>query len=141
MHAMLPLLHPGTACLPLCVLCRLPCVTCVSFYVYAGESDIYLHLRVRDEDSAGALYARAGYRPHRKDWPLLLLLGTEPRYLMRKHMPPGSQLSGRVVSGPVADDGGDSGGGAAEHRPVSYDGTTVQQLTAADAASAASPAA
>jgi hypothetical protein len=67
-------------------------------YVAAvGESDVYLHLRVKDEATAGGLYYKAGFRSFKKDWPLLLLLGQEPRYLMRKQLSTPRPLVGRVV--------------------------------------------
>jgi hypothetical protein len=52
---------------------------------------------VKDEATAGGLYYKAGFRPFKKDWPVLLLLGQEPRYLMRKQLPTPRALVGRVV--------------------------------------------
>lgn len=58
---------------------------------------MYLHLRIKDEATAGLLYTKVGFRPHKKDWPLLLLLGQEPRFLMRKQLPAARPLQGRVA--------------------------------------------
>ncbi|WIA38314.1 hypothetical protein OEZ86_001653 [Tetradesmus obliquus] len=63
----------------------------------AGERDVYLHLRIKDEATAGLLYTKVGFRPYKKDWPLLLLLGQEPRFLMRKQLPAARPLQGRVA--------------------------------------------
>lgn len=62
----------------------------------AGELDVYLHLRLKDSDSAGGLYNKNGYRVHQKDWPIIFLLGQEPRYLMKKQLVASRQLVGKV---------------------------------------------
>jgi hypothetical protein len=58
---------------------------------------VYLHLRIKDEATAGGLYSKAGFRSFKKDWPLLLLIGQEPRYLMRKQLPAARPLIGCVA--------------------------------------------
>jgi hypothetical protein len=58
---------------------------------------VYLHLRVKDEATAGGLYYKSGFRSFKKDWPLLLLIGQEPRYLMRKQLLTPRPLVGRVA--------------------------------------------
>jgi hypothetical protein len=92
--SMRALLHipPNSVCLAVYALLWLH-----AYVVAVGESDVYLHLRVKDEATAGGLYYKAGFRSFKKDWPLLLLLGQEPRYLMRKQLSTPGPLLGRVV--------------------------------------------
>ncbi|KAF8062040.1 hypothetical protein HT031_004300 [Scenedesmus sp. PABB004] len=63
----------------------------------AGELDMFLHLRCKDDASAGGLYRKAGFAEHKRDWPVVALLGQEPRYLMRKQLLPARPLAGRVA--------------------------------------------
>jgi hypothetical protein len=62
----------------------------------AGEADLYLHLRFKDEATAGSLYRKHGFNSAKKDCWLLLLLGQEPRFLMLKQLAAERMLAGQV---------------------------------------------
>lgn len=68
---------------------------CIS--VYAGEPDVYLHLRFKDASTAGVLYKQHGFQEHKRDCWLLLLIGQEPRFLMLKQLAVARTLVGRVL--------------------------------------------
>jgi ribosomal protein S18 acetylase RimI-like enzyme len=55
--------------------------------VEAGESAVFLHVRLQDPP-ARALYTKAGYVPQAEDWPLVRLVGQDPRFLLKKELPP-----------------------------------------------------
>lgn len=58
---------------------------------------MYLHLRCKDSVVAGGLYTKAGFTAYQRDWPILLLIGQEPRFLMRKQLQAPRPLAGRVL--------------------------------------------
>eukprot|EP00775_Hariotina_reticulata_P004123 gene4123-4369_t len=64
--------------------------------VLAAEREVYLHLRFKDKDTAGGLYSKAGFSAAAADWPILTLLGQQPRYLMKKVLPADRPLVGSL---------------------------------------------
>ena len=55
---------------------------------------MYLHLRVKDEASAGSLYSKAGFQVYKKDCFLIQLLGQEQKYLLKKPLVMGDSSGG-----------------------------------------------
>lgn len=80
-------------CAPTNLLCRYCCCAVLP----AGEADLYLHLRFKDEATAGSLYRKHGFTSAKKDCLLVLLLGQEPRFLMLKHLAADRMLAGQVA--------------------------------------------
>jgi ribosomal protein S18 acetylase RimI-like enzyme len=54
--------------------------------VVLGEREVWLHLRLKDDDTAGMLYRGAGYKVVKEDPFLLVFLNMDRRYLMRKRI-------------------------------------------------------
>lgn len=73
------------------------CWYCCCAALPAGEADLYLHLRFKDEATAGSLYCKHGFIPAKKDCWLLLLVGQEPRFLMLKQLAGDRMLAGQVL--------------------------------------------
>jgi hypothetical protein len=67
-----------------------------SLTLHAGEAELYLHLRFKDTPTAGSLYQAAGFASAKRDCVLVLLLGQEPRHLMKKQLDPARELTGRL---------------------------------------------
>jgi hypothetical protein len=72
---------------------------------------VFLHLRFKDKDTAGGLYSKAGFSAAAADWPILTLIGQQPRYLMKKVLPADRPLMGSVKL-PSASSGIAAGAGA-----------------------------
>jgi ribosomal protein S18 acetylase RimI-like enzyme len=54
--------------------------------VVLGEREVWLHLRLKDDKTAGRLYRGAGYKVVKEDPFLLVFLNMDRRYLMRKRI-------------------------------------------------------
>lgn len=63
----------------------------------AGETNLYLHLRKKDDATAGQLYRKHGFIEAKKDCWMVLLLGQEPRFLMLKQLAESRALVGKVL--------------------------------------------
>jgi hypothetical protein len=89
---------------------------CLLYAITPGESEMYLHLRVEDEASAGSLYSKAGFQIDRKDCFLVRLLGQEQKYLLKK---------------PLRASGNPGGDGSGSEGAVTVQSQVVPQAVAA----------